>query len=139
MKRTNKNTLPKKSKKAKGKQVELDSPPPAPTAPTASALPTDFVEVLMGIKTKLRAPNRMPYILSELKKHYDVSADAMEIDGASVENIITAITWHAKLTSTSKKVSFNQMKQDMEASGGFSAADVKNKNSCIIAFLSSSW
>ena len=136
----NKNTLPKKSKKAKGKQVELDSPPPASTAPTASALPTDFVEVLMGIKTKLRAPNRMPYILSELKKHYDVSADAMEIDGASVENIITAITWHAKLTAGGKAaVVTAKVKQDMEASGRFSAADVKNKNSCIIAFLSSSW
>jgi len=92
MKRINKNTLPNKAKKSKGKQVELDSPPPAPTAPTATTLSTDFVKVLMAIKTKLRAPNRMPYILSELKKHYDVSADAMEIDGASVENIKTAFT-----------------------------------------------
>jgi lipid-binding SYLF domain-containing protein len=82
----------------------------------------------------------MPYILSELKKHYKVSADAMVIDGASEENIITAITWYTKLTAGGNAaVATAKVKQDMEASGRFSAADVKNKNSCIIAFLSSSW
>jgi len=82
----------------------------------------------------------MPYILSELKKHYEVSDDAMVIDGASVENIITAITWYTKLTASGNAaVATAKVKQDMEASRGFSAADVKNKNSCIIAFLSSSW
>ena len=88
----------------------------------------------MGIKCTKRAPNRTPDILAQLKKYYNLSSDAKVIDGVSEEDVVTAIKWHAKLTA----VPAVQLKKDMVA-GNFSVANVKDKKSCIIAFLSSPW
>ena len=130
MKRNSNNPI-HSSKRSKGKGVPLPSPPPAPA--TKAKLSTAFVNVLMGIKSTKRAPNRTPDILAQLKKYYNLSSDAKVIDGVSEEDVVTAIKWHAKLTA----VPAVQLKKDMVTT--FSGANVKDKKSCIIAFLSSPW
>ena len=93
----------------------------------------------MGIKSTKRAHNRTLDILAQLKKYYNLSSDAKVIDGVSEEDVVTAIKWHAKLTAGGRTaVPVVQMKNDM-VTGNFSTANVKDKKSCIIAFLSSPW